>query len=694
MAISNIRANCLLQPRKTHPLLNQLFLLLLLLPRANSIFFNFSSFDQDIVDKYIKREGDAEVYEEAIQVTKNRRESISQSLGRASYKLPVQLWDASTGKVTDFMTHFSFVIDADVESDSGDGLAFFIAPFESVMPADSGGGSLGLFSTEYNFNKSLNSIVAVEFDTYKNRDWDPSDNHIGINVNSIVSEVNVTWNISIKNGTRTGNAWVSYNATTQNLSVFLTYSANPVFSGKSSLSYIVDLTKVNLTERARVGFSAATGDKTELHKILSWSFNSSLEVKNENRKNKVVLGIGLAVGIIAVLSCGLCLLRLIFRRKRAGGENEDLGGDDSMDVEFENGTGPRRFTFRELTRATNNFAEGGKLGEGGFGVVYRGLLSESNTEVAVKRISKGSKQGKREYISEVKIISRLRHRNLVQLIGWCHERGEFLLVYEYMPNRSLDSHLFGGKILLAWPVRYKIALGLASALLYLHEEWEQCVVHRDIKSSNVMLDSNFIAKLGDFGLARLVDHELGSQTTVLAGTLGYLAPECVTTGKASKESDVYSFGVVSLEIACGRKPVEPRAEPSKVRLLDWVWDLYGKGQILEAVDKKLSLEFDERQTECLMVVGLWCCHPDPTLRPSIRQVIKVLHLEAPLPDLPSKLPVPMYSAPPMHVRITSSGIDFSTKDQTQSSCSSCNPYSSNISTGSIEALLYPGREDA
>ncbi|RZC58261.1 hypothetical protein C5167_005559 [Papaver somniferum] len=123
-----------------------------------------------------------------------------------------------------------------------------------------------------------------------------------------------------------------------------------------------------------------------------------------------------------------------------------------------------------------------------------------------------------------------------------------------MPNRSLDNHLFRAETLLTWQVRYKIALGLASALLYLHEEWEQCVLHRDIKSSNVMLDSNFNAKLGDFGLARLVDHGLGCQTTKLAGTIGYLAPECFLTRKSSKESDVFSFGIVALEIACGRKP--------------------------------------------------------------------------------------------------------------------------------------------
>ncbi|XP_050275421.1 L-type lectin-domain containing receptor kinase IX.1-like [Quercus robur] len=263
-----------------------------------------------------------------------------------------------------------------------------------------------------------------------------------------------------------------------------------------------------------------------------------------------------------------------------------------------------------------------------------------------------------------------------------------------MPNGSLDSHLFGAKIMLKWPVRYKIAEGLASAILYLHEEWEQCVVHRDIKSSNIMLDSNFNAKLGDFGLARLVDHELGLQTTVLAGTMGYLAPECFTTGTASKESDVYSFGVVCLEIACGRKPVDPRAGPSKVRLVEWVWDLYGNGQLLEAVDERLGMEFDEGQIKSLMVVGLWCCHPDPTSRPSIRQVIHVLNFEASLPNLPSKLPVPMYVGPPMDLcKLSNASSGFTkSKDQTQCSCSSCSTNSS-MSTGPSKPLLYSSKAE-
>ncbi|KDP32173.1 hypothetical protein JCGZ_12634 [Jatropha curcas] len=217
--------------------------------------------------------------------------------------------------------------------------------------------------------------------------------------------------------------------------------------------------------------------------------------------------------------------------------------------------------------------------------------------IAVKKFSRGSKQGKKEYITEVKTISQLRHRNLVQLIGWCHDRGEFLLVYEFMPNGSLDSHLFGKKNPLPWSVRYKISLGLASALLYLHEEWEQCVVHRDVKSSNVMLDSNFNVKLGDFGLARLMDHEVGPQTTAIAGTLGYLAPEYISTGRASKDSDVYSFGVVALEIASGRKAIDHIVQKIGISLVEWIWDLYGWGKMHLGIDKRLNMEYNEKEIE-------------------------------------------------------------------------------------------------
>lgn len=633
-------------------------------------------------------ENDSSVASGVLQLTRNaQNDDLRGSVGRVSYDKPIRLWDAKTGQLSDFTTHFSFIIRALDTNNYGDGIAFYLSPFNSVIPVNSSGGYLALFSAGSAFNTSVNQIVAVEFDSFGNP-WDPSSDHVGIDVNSIVSVANVSWNSTIKNGS-TANAWISYNATTFNLSVFLTYARDPIYSGNSSLSYKINL-KEYLPETVRVGFSASTGLFVETHSILSWSFNSSLEedpiIGKADRRTGLAAVLAVLAGL-GLLTCVSGALWFIYRRKNRSRLGKDVSTVDlSMDDEFEKGTGPKRFTYHDLSHATNNFAEGGKLGEGGFGGVYRGLLSKINTEIAVKRVSRGSKQGKKEYISEVRIISRLRHRNLVQLIGWCHEQGELLLVYEFLPNGSLDSHLFGREAVLNWPVRYNIALGLASALLYLHEEWEQCVIHWDIKSSNVMLDSNFNAKLGDFGLARFVNHGQGSQTTVLAGTMGYIAPECVTTGKASKESDVYSFGVVALEIACGRRPVDPRADdPSKVRLVEWVWDLYGKGELLNAADALLSMEYDERQIECLMVVGLWCCHPDDSLRPSIWHILNVLNFEAPLPSLPPKLPIPMYYAPPPDLgkfSYGSSGLLGTDNNQTQSSLGTGNTYTSSTSTDS------------
>ncbi|GMQ01420.1 hypothetical protein CsSME_00048069 [Camellia sinensis var. sinensis] len=175
-----------------------------------------------------------------------------------------------------------------------------------------------------------------------------------------------------------------------------------------------------------------------------------------------------------------------------------------------------------------------------------------------------------------------------------------------------------------------------------------------------MLDSNFNTKLGDFGLARLVDHGKESKTTVLARTIGYIymAPKCVMTSKASKELDVYSFGVVSLEIACGRKPIDLIARDGHERLVEWVWELYGRGNLLGATDVKLG-DFNEEQIKYLMIVGLWCAHPDYNLKPSIKQAIQVVDLEAPLPSLPSKMPMPTHSAP-MRIMIESSSASYHT----------------------------------
>ncbi|PIA51937.1 hypothetical protein AQUCO_01000067v1 [Aquilegia coerulea] len=668
------------------------------LPIASaSTIFNFTSFSPN--NPNITFSGDAFPSGDVLHLTRNQVDGdLIQSSGRAVYSRPINLYNP-TRTIEDFITHFEFNISGVDATHFGDGLAFFIAPVGSVLPQNSTGKWLGLFNKTTN-NSTSNKLVAVEFDTFQNKEWDPDGNHVGINVNSIESVRTITWNSSIKDGLK-GSAWVGYNSTLKNLFVYLSYGQDE-YNGVPSLSYNLDLTTI-LPEDVIMGFSASTGTSTELHKVLSWNLVTYTNdgVQTKPKQNKTTTWVVVSVTTSAILMAGLGYLvffwRSLRKRKKEGEGLTDM--DTSMEDKFVKGTGPRKFAYKELVRATNSFSEDGKLGQGGFGGVYKGVLNEDTMKeiIAVKKISRGSSQGKKEYVSEVTVISRLRHRNLVKLIGWCHEYGEFLLVYEYMPNGSLDSHLFGKKISLDWAVRYKIALGLASALLYLHEEGEQCVVHRDIKSSNVMLDSSFNVKLGDFGLARFVDHELGSQTTMLAGTMGYLAPECVMTGKSSKESDVYSFGVVALEIACGRMPVEPKAEESKKRLVEYVWDLYGKGILIDAVDKRLNGNFNEKQLERLIIVGLWCAHPDHKVRPSIRQAIQVLNLEAPLPSLPSKMPVPTYYAPPMKMCdiYTADEMSQCVKERTRCWCHNCSSSSTMSSrASSTKSLLTTNKAES
>ncbi|KAG2696083.1 hypothetical protein I3760_07G042000 [Carya illinoinensis] len=614
-----------------------------LLPSAYSVYFQIPRFESNADN--ILYSGDAVPSIGTIELI-NQYNYLCR-VGRAIYFERVPLWDSDTGKLSDFSTHFSFTIDTQNRSIYGHGIAFFLAHVGFDVPLNSAGGFLGLFNTT-NSDSSQNQIVLVEFDSsYLNQEWDPEVEHVGINNNSIASATYTPWNASFHSGD-TADAWITYNASTKNLSVSWKYQTTPNPQENTSLAYEIDLMQV-LPEWVIVGFSSATGQYGERNIIQSWEFNSSLEMKERNGKNTkpkgLVVGLTVSGSILIVGAVMTFVILWVWKRKKLEKETIETVNLTSINDDLEKGAGPRRFSHIHLALATHNFADDRKLGEGGFGAVYRGFLTDLDIAVAVKRISRGSKQGRKEYITEVKIISRLRHRNLVQLIGWCHDKGEFLLVYEFMSNGSLDAHLFGKRSPLTWAVRYKIASGLASALLYLHEEWEQCVVHRDIKSSNVMLDSSFNVKLGDFGLARLMDHELGPQTTGLAGTLGYMAPEYIATGRASKESDVYSYGVVALEIATGRKSNDPPEKDSAMGLVEWVWNLYGSQRLRVAIDERLHMEFEEKQIECLMIVGLWCAHPDRSLRPSIRQAIHVLNFEATTPDLPLKMPVPLYHIP-------------------------------------------------
>ncbi|KAA8518452.1 hypothetical protein F0562_015926 [Nyssa sinensis] len=608
----------------------------LCLPFVHPISFNITRFDAGANNIYY--DGDAVPFLGAVELI--NRDEFTCRVGHATFAQDVRLWDISTGKATDFLTHFTFTIDTHNATYYGNGLAFFLAPVGYSIPPNSGGGFLGLFNTTSNDAASNNQIVMVEFDSTVNDDWDPPTEHVGINNNSLSSSVHAIWNAGSQSGKK-ANVLITYNATTTNLSVFWTYDENPVYNGNSSLSLLIDLMKV-LPEWVTIGFSAATGKFLEQNTIHSWDFSSNLDSKNPIKKEpgRKTFWIVIFVVCLFVLVLGVGVGLLVLKKKRT----RSSPGPD-INREIERGALPRRFSYQELHSATNGFADNRRLGRGGSGNVYKGFLIDLGCQVAVKRIFSGIEHAERIFINEVNVISRLMHINLVKFVGWCHEQDEFMLVYDYMSNGSLDTHLFGNRRTLSWDVRYNIALGLASALHYLHEFAVQCVLHRDIKSANVLLDTDFRTKLGDFGVAKLVDPQLrNTQTTGVVGTYGYLAPEYVHEGRPSRASDMFSFGIVALEIACGRRFYLDGG--FHVPLQRWVWQLYLAGNILDATDGRLDSRYDADEMRCLMIVGLWCSSPSDTKRPSAGQVIQVLKSEAPLPELPPDFHNPVFHPNP------------------------------------------------
>ena len=554
---------------------------------------------------------------------------INNGVGRAVYGQPLRLKNSSNGHVTDFSTRFSFTIDVPLGTKYGDGFAFYLAPLAYQIPtATSDGSLLGLY------DDTQNNIVAVEFDTYIN-ELDPPMQHVGINNNSVASLNYTKFDIESNTG-KMGHALITYNASAKLLAVSWSFDGTGSSSTPTAyLSYKIDLWAI-LPEWVNVGFSGSTGSSTEKNVIHSWEFSSSLDLNSTHGEGKKENGIAtkckvqvktVVVTVICSVVFLLVVISISWMTMKKGRTDDGFG--------FDREAMPRRFGYEEIVAATNGFADDRRLGEGGSGQVYKGFLSDLGRVVAVKRIFSDIEDCERIFINEVKIISRLIHRNLVQFMGWCHEQGELLLVFEYMTHGSLDNHLFGNRRSLTWDVRYKIVLGVARALRYLHEDAEQSVVHRDIKSANVLLDTDFNTKISDFGIARLVDPRLRTQRTQVVGTYGYLAPEYIKEGRVSKESDMYSFGVLALEIACGRRTYQD-GEDNHVPLTKWVWKHYVDGNILNAADEELKMDFDIYEMKCLLTVGIWCTLQDHKERPTSEQVINVLKQEVPLPMFSAK----------------------------------------------------------
>ncbi|XP_068319353.1 probable LRR receptor-like serine/threonine-protein kinase At1g56140 [Pyrus communis] len=341
---------------------------------------------------------------------------------------------------------------------------------------------------------------------------------------------------------------------------------------------------------------------------------SDFTKKNFTKKSKTGLTVGIAV-LVGVVSLVLIFAILYMRRKKSKKEDDE----DIL------GLGPRPYTFSyaELRDATEDFNPSNKLGEGGYGPVYKGTLSDGRV-VAVKQLSVSSHQGKRQFVSEIATISAVQHRNLVKLYGCCIESSHHILVYEYLENKSLDQALFGTSNLhLDWPTRFNILLGTARGLAYLHEESRPRVVHRDVKASNILLDAELSPKISDFGLAKLYDDKKTHISTRVAGTIGYLAPEYALFGHLTEKADVFGFGVVVLEILSGRPNSYNNLDPEKIYLLEWVWTLHENNQTLGLVDPRLT-EFDETEATRLISVALMCTQGSPMARPSMSRVVAML----------------------------------------------------------------------
>ncbi|KAJ8484037.1 hypothetical protein OPV22_016522 [Ensete ventricosum] len=284
------------------------------------------------------------------------------------------------------------------------------------------------------------------------------------------------------------------------------------------------------------------------------------------------------------------------------------------------------FTLRDLENATDRFSKENVIGEGGYGVVYRGRLV-NGTEVAVKRLLNNLGQAEKEFRVEAEAIGHVRHKNLVRLLGYCIEGTHRMLVYEYVTNGNLEQWLHGALQhhgVLSWEKRMKVIVGTAKALAYLHEAVEPKVVHRDIKSSNILIDAEYNAKISDFGLAKLLGSGKSHLTTRVMGTFGYVAPEYANTGLVNEKSDVYSFGVLLLETVSGREPIDHGRPANEVNLVEWLKQMVGNRRTEEVVDPNLEAKPSTRGLKRALLVALRCVDPDSSKRPRMGQVVRML----------------------------------------------------------------------
>ncbi|CAN0921531.1 L-type lectin-domain containing receptor kinase S.6 [Linum grandiflorum] len=602
--------------------------------------------------------GDAHFRNDAITLTQDHpcSSSSSSTFGRALYFRPFRFLDPKTNSTASFSSRFIFSIIQSPLCPPADGLAFLITSSPNSFSLSDG--FMGLPGPALN---PRDSFVAVEFDTnYDSSLQDPTHgDHVGVDVNTIVSfaEVSVSGTVDLKSGKEI-TAWIDYSDSAKSVQVWLSYSQSrppsPILVAKADLSN-------HFKEFMFVGFSASNGKGSAVHLVTHWrfntyghpSFNSTLETidqgncvicvptedddheqNSRKRRKNLALGLGgLAALVVSMILILIVSVRCMLRRRLQWHFTRRRTLVNSV---------PSKMSIWEIKAATMGFSRARIVGEGASATVYKGSLPASGAAVAIKRFDRaGIDCTRNPFVTEFATMAGcLKHKNLVQLQGWCCEGPELVLVYDYFPNGSLDRilHKNGSSVVLSWKQRMNILAGVASALSYLHEECERQIIHRDVKACNILLDSDFNAKLGDFGLAEVYEHSsLTREATIPAGTMGYLAPEYVYCGVPTQKTDVYSYGVVVLEVATGRRPVMEGGGGGTV-LVDWVWGCWERGKLIEAADPKLNGEFSVGEMERVLIVGVACVHPNPEKRPTVKEAARILKGEAPLPALPARKP--------------------------------------------------------
>lgn len=350
---------------------------------------------------------------------------------------------------------------------------------------------------------------------------------------------------------------------------------------------------------------------------------------------------GSLVAIILCICAGVSIvlvfgISIFVRRSRRNNINTFTSETNTQECISFQGT-PVMYSYNDLRIATNNFHPNNKLGVGGFGSVFKGILRDGSI-VAIKELSAGSKQGNREFMNEVNLITGVQHRNLVKLRGCCLEGDQRLVVYEFLENRSLDKILFDPHeaSVLSWPTRFNIIIGTARGLAYLHEESQARIIHRDIKASNILLDNRLQPKIADFGLARIFVDDASHVSTGVAGTIGYLAPEYAFRGQLTEKADIYSFGVVVLEVISGQKNTNAKLSAEQEFLLDWTWHLYENNRLLDLPDPQLKGEYGEEEMLRVILVALLCVQATASTRPTMTRVVMMLLGDVEIGTMPSK----------------------------------------------------------